>query len=118
MRLKFGSSLLECWRHHFAGPAPRRPEIDDNRDVTAADMFLKTRIGQLGRMAIENLFTAPAAFRARGEAVSRQTVGRTAARADNVFRVGHETGCWPYTSIFKGLNAPYSDDLAPQHLCP
>jgi hypothetical protein len=32
--------------------------------------------------------------------------------------IGHKNRCWPYTSIFKGLTARYSDDPARHHLCP
>jgi len=85
LRLQFGSGLLERRRHHFARPAPGRPEIDDNRDVAAVNVFLKTPIGELGWMAREDLFTALAAFRARCEAISRQAVCGAAVWTNNVF---------------------------------
>ena len=37
-RLEFARRLFELWRHHFAGPAPGRPEIDQHRNISAADV--------------------------------------------------------------------------------
>jgi hypothetical protein len=40
--LQLACRLLECRGHHFTGTAPRRPEINNHRDIVPGDMLLKS----------------------------------------------------------------------------
>ena len=42
--LQSGRSFLKGRRHHFAGAAPFGPEIDNNGDIIATDMFLEIAV--------------------------------------------------------------------------
>ena len=48
--LELARRLLELRRHHLARPAPRRPEIDQHRDVAALDVPRERGRGQLDRV--------------------------------------------------------------------
>ena len=42
-RFEFGGGALVSRRHGTARPAPRSPEIDENRNIVAADLALERR---------------------------------------------------------------------------
>jgi len=86
---QLGSRLFERWRHHLAGPAPRRPEIDDDRNVTAADVGLEVRVGEFYRVAGKQRCAAFATAGAFRKTCMRYPVYRCAVRTDNVYRLSH-----------------------------
>src|ERR1700692_4471816 len=54
--------LVEDWRHRATRPAPRRPEVDDQRHVVALDMLVEGLRGQRDRLAGEQVRLAGAAL--------------------------------------------------------
>jgi hypothetical protein len=53
MRFQFGCRLFKCWRHHATWAAPRRPEINNDRDFGALNMTVKRGFGELDRAALK-----------------------------------------------------------------
>ena len=101
IRLELGGGLLERRGHHLAGPAPRRPEIDNHGDVAPAHVLVKARVVQLYRVPGEDLLTAPPAFGGRRQTVDRQPIGGIAVGAYNMFQISHDVECWPIGADFK-----------------
>jgi len=60
--------------HHLARPAPRCPEISQQRDVAVLQLALETLSGKLQRHAAEQITVALAAFSLCCRLVSRNTV--------------------------------------------
>src|SRR5580658_9467508 len=61
VRLEHGSSCRILGRHHLAWAAPGGPEVDQHGDVAAADLAVKARGTEFGRMPAEkNLMALPA----------------------------------------------------------
>src|SRR5215831_1263473 len=85
-RRELRGSLFVRRRHHPAGPAPRSPEIDHQRQVGRRDLAVEGRFAQLERFSGEQQLLAVAAFGAVTEARTRHPVGRGTARADHPHR--------------------------------
>lgn len=66
MGFKEAGGLVKGRGHHFTGPAPGRPEIDEDRDVIAADVAREKGACQINRGAGEKGLGAFAAFGAIG----------------------------------------------------
>lgn len=73
--------LLELRRHHPARPAPLGPDIDHHRQLGLAGHGCKARIGQLDRLAGQQLFSAVAAGWVIAQAILGHAVGRQAMGA-------------------------------------
>ena len=83
-RLQLRGCLLEGGRHLPTWPAPRRPEIDQNRYVVSGDVAVERRFVQRHRMRIEQWLMALAAVGCVGAIGVSNTVGGVAMRANNV----------------------------------
>jgi hypothetical protein len=53
VRLESARSLRKERRHRLAGTAPGRPEIDDERQIVAGQMFVEGGGGQHQRRTLE-----------------------------------------------------------------
>ena len=76
-------------RHHPAWTAPRRPEIDDDRQIVRRDVLVEVRLAERDRVAGKQRLLAGAASRARALALARDTVRRIAARTHDVDAPAH-----------------------------
>src|ERR1700674_668405 len=63
-RLQFRGRAGEVRRHRAAGPAPRRPEIDDDGDLASVDLGIEISRSEFDRVAIEEALLAVSANRA------------------------------------------------------
>src|SRR5256885_16584844 len=87
-------SLLEGRRHHAAGAAPGRPEIDHHRRLAAPHMPGKALRIQRHGLTGDQRLVAAAAVRRAAELVGRNAVGGVAMGADERSeerRVGKES---------------------------
>ena len=89
--LQLGSRLYIGRRHGATRPAPGSPEIDQYRDLVAADVFVKCGFVQGRRVPIKQRLFATAASRRAAKLVCPYTVGGMAVRANDVEQVGHFT---------------------------
>ncbi len=71
---QFSGRLFKCGCHHLAWPAPRRPEIYNNRDIIPADMFGKIIGPQFQRPGCKQLLSAFPAARHLVQAQRRDPV--------------------------------------------
>ena len=90
-RLQLGSGLFIGRRHHAAGAAPGRPEIDQHRQLAARDVPFEVGRTQVGRMAGEQRLVATAAVGALAQVRGLDTVGGVAMRTHDV-QLAHD-GC-------------------------
>ncbi|CAG4885372.1 protein of unknown function [Georgfuchsia toluolica] len=89
VRLQFACHLHEGRRHHAAGAAPRRPEIDHDGQIGATDMTLETGGIEFDWFAREEGTLAFPTGAACRKAIFRNAVGGVAVRADNDQRFVH-----------------------------
>ena len=78
------ASLLVRGRHLATRTAPRRPKIDQYRNLAAANVFVKSGFVKCCRMPCEQRLLATAASGVTGELVSLDAIGSLAVRADDV----------------------------------
>ena len=76
-------SLLIGRRHRTAGPAPRRPEIHDQRKVAPVGVQVEVRQRQRNRVSGEQPLVTLAAFRAIREACCRNAIDGAACAHRN-----------------------------------
>ncbi len=88
-RFQLCRRLLECRRHHPAGTAPGRPEIDQQRDIAARQLGLKFRCTGLQGLAGEKGRFAAPAFPAAPKTISGDTIYARTMRADDMLRIAH-----------------------------
>jgi len=84
LRFELSRGLYERWRHHPAGAAPRRPEIDEHRYVVAGNIFLEIRSAEFHGVRVKQRLLAFAAGRLRCQFVGRHAVYGIAMRADDM----------------------------------
>jgi hypothetical protein len=75
--------LLERRRHRPAGAAPRRPEVDDERQFARADVPVEIRAGEPEGMPFDKGPLAVAAGRGVVQPLAWHAVGRVAVAADD-----------------------------------
>ena len=75
--------LLEGGRHALARSAPGGPEIDQQRNIIAAHMLLKTIAIEFERMTDEDRFSALAAAGVISKTARRNAINCGTVRADN-----------------------------------
>ena len=81
--------LLKCRRHHFAGPAPGRPEIHDDRNIIATDVFVEITPSELRWAAAEQGLATLATFRVVGDTCLWNTVDGAAIWTNDMLRICH-----------------------------
>ena len=64
--------------------APRRPEVNQQRDLVELQVFVKRGLGQVNRLASEEQLIALPAVMCAGKLVRMLAVGGLAMRADDV----------------------------------
>lgn len=84
--------LGEGRRHHAAGAAPGRPEIDDDGYVATSDLAVECVGPEFDGMPGEQGLPAFSANRVLGQTIGRNAVGGVAVRADDQERGGHVQG--------------------------
>ena len=88
-RLQLGGCLLVSGRHLPAGPAPWRPKVDQNCNLVARNVFVKSCFVQRRRVLCKHLFFTAAARRVAGKLAALHPVGGVAVGANNVQGFGH-----------------------------
>jgi hypothetical protein len=83
LRFQLRGGGLEVRRHAAAGPAPRRPEVDQHGQAAGADVAVETGFVQRERLAGEQRLVAAPAGRRLAELVARHALERRAMRAGN-----------------------------------
>ena len=89
LRLQLGSGLLEGGPHHLARPAPGRPEIHQNGNVVAPDVFLEVAGCQLHGVGVEKRLVTSAAPGPVGKAGCRYPVYGITAGTDDLYCITH-----------------------------
>ena len=94
-RSRGSSSRAACGqhrRHRLARPAPRRPEVHQQRNPVLLDMPVEAGgAGQVDRLPLEQPGLAAAALRGRRRPLARYPVHRPAGRADQMKARRHGT---------------------------
>src|SRR5690242_12586585 len=90
-RFELRRRLRVVRRHHPAWPAPRRPEVHQQRDVVVRQMLLEGSRVHFDRLALEQWPATLPAGRRRIETSGRQAVHRPAVRTHDVQRAVHRT---------------------------
>ena len=85
LRLELPGCLDKYRSHHLARPAPRCPEVSQQRDVAVLQLALETLSGKLHRHAAEQITVALAAFSLCCRLVSRNTVYCITLGADYLY---------------------------------
>ena len=83
-RFELPGRLFVGWRHRPAGPAPGRPEIDQDREIAASDLFFETGGVEFRRFSAKHRLAAFTAVRMHAEACGRNAVDGIAGRTDNM----------------------------------
>ncbi len=79
----------ELGRHRAAGPAPGRPDVEQQgRPLRRAAVGVELGPGHLGRMAVEQLLVAAPALGRRGVLAFGEAVHRVAVGADELGHCG------------------------------
>ena len=87
--LQLGCRLHVAGRHLAARAAPRRPKVNQQRDLVELQVLEKCSLGQVNRLASkQRLLALPAVGRA-GKLVCTHAVGGLAMRADDVQGFAH-----------------------------
>ena len=81
---QLSAGLLVGGCHLPAGAAPRRPKIDQHRDLAAANVLVKRSFVECRRVPSKKRLLATAASRVAGKLVDLHAVGGVAMGADDV----------------------------------
>jgi hypothetical protein len=82
--LQLGCRLRKCRRHHFAGPAPGCPEINQQWNLVALDMLFESGRRHLQRLSVKQRFVTFTALGCFLQTLRGDAVGRIAMRANYV----------------------------------
>ena len=88
-----GSKIAAAWTNAGAiilqGPTPRRPKIDQDRNVVIGNMVMESSSRQLQRLPIEDPLMTFATVRMLGKPQGRHTVNCLTVWANEVQRITH-----------------------------
>ena len=104
LRLQRLGRLVICRRHHLARPAPRGPEIHDQRDVAARRMDIEISFSEWDRMPGEQRLSALPARWMIAQPLRRDAIRHVALRTNDTRHVLHRSGLekrmfrWPTNS--------------------
>jgi len=88
--LKEACGLVKGGAHHFTGPTPGGPEVDEDRNVVATHMALEKGTGKIYRGLTKQGLRAFSTFGIVTEADGGDTVFRGTGWADNMKRGIHD----------------------------
>lgn len=83
--------LSEYRRHRAARSAPRRPKIDDNRNVGVGDVFLQLAGVDVDRATLKKRRVTATTFCSFSWSIRRNGIDAITARADYSALLGHRT---------------------------
>jgi hypothetical protein len=86
---QLGRRLLKRWRHHFAGPAPGRPEINQQWNLVTLDMLFESGRCDFQRLSVKQRIVTFAALGRFLQTRLRDAVDRIAMWANYVQWVSH-----------------------------
>src|SRR5690606_19789478 len=103
---KQGGCLLELRRHHLARSAPRRPKVNQQRQVTALQMTGEGRCGQINGFSGEQRALAPPANGLLCQLVGWHAIDGLAVWADDMHAVTHEVAPWDTEDVMAPAVGP------------
>src|SRR5690606_13800599 len=103
---KQGGCLLELRRHHLARSTPRRPKVNQQRQVTALQMTGEGRCGQINGFSGEQRVLAPPAIGLLCQLVGWHAVDGLAVWADDMNAVTHEGAPWDTEEVMAPAVGP------------
>ena len=89
MGLKAHCSLFKHRPHHFAGPAPRSPKINDHRNRIFPEKAVKGGVVQCHWMAVKQQLAAISAFRSLAKPFRGHTIRPAASSTQDVGEFTH-----------------------------
>ena len=103
---KQGGCPLELRRHHLARSAPRRPKVNQQRQLTALQMTGEGRCGQINGLSGEQRVLAPPAIGLLCQLVGWHAVDGLAVWADDMNAVTHEGAPWDTEEVMAPAVGP------------